>query len=323
MKKYLYLINYPTYEKEIALLEIRRVFGLTTDLKSFISEKSISPSDSAFIKSRLHIIYEKEDFDEIILELEKNPIREDFFKVEYMRGVSTDISYEERLSKVKEISLKIIGEPKMSAPNVLYGLAYFDKKWIFGIYEKNSFLWNNHIDKPFSYSQSIGVKLAKALLNIATCGDKSKKIVDTCSGVGTIVLEALFMNLDISAYEINPIIAKDANNNLIHYNYKPIVKNMDMHSIIEKYNISILDLPYGIFSHITKSEQQNLISKTFEISDTLILVTFEDLEQMAIEAGFKIVDKCIVPKGKFKRHIFVCEKLVEQTVGEHVMIKYE
>lgn len=308
MKKYLYLINYPILEKDLALLEVRYLFKIKTEDKTFISEKSINPSDSAFIKSRMNIIYEKDSFQDILLELENNPIKHDRFKVEYMRLDSGNISYDERLEKVKDIGLRIIGTPEMYSPNILFGLTFFNNKWIFGIYEKNCFLWNNHIDKPHSYSQSLGVKLAKSVLNVATCGDKNIKVIDTCCGAGTIAIEALFMGIDISAYEINPSIAEDANNNLIHYGYSPIVINDDMHNIEEKFDSSILDIPYGIFSHITKEEQQGLINKATEISNLLILISFEELDFMVEKTGFKIVDRCTLPKGKFKRYIYVCKK---------------
>ena len=308
MKNYLYLINYPILEKELALLEVRQLFNLNTEEKVFKSEIGIDPSDSAFIKSRMEIIYEKESFQEILMELCEKHIRCEGFKVEYMRLDKDNIPYDERLSKVKEVGLKIIGNPNMYMPTTLFGLTYLKGKWIFGIYEKNNFLWNNHIDKPCSYSQSLGVKLAKSILNIATCGDKNLKVIDTCCGAGTIVIEASFMGIDIAAYEINKSIAKDANENLIHYGYKPIVINDDMHNINTKFDISILDIPYGIFSHITKEEQQSLINKAAEISDKLILISFEELAYMVEKTGLRIDDNCTLPKGKFKRYIYVCKK---------------
>ena len=32
----------------------------------------------------------------------------------------------------------------------------------------------------------------------------------------------------------------------------------------------------------------------------------EDMEKFIVEAGFSGIDKCVVPKGNFKRHILVC-----------------
>ena len=38
----------------------------------------------------------------------------------------------------------------------------------------------------------------------------------------------------------------------------------------------------------------------------MFIVTFEDMEKFIVEAGFSVIDKCVVPKGNFKRHILVC-----------------
>ncbi|MBP6468159.1 MAG: hypothetical protein KA277_09100 [Fusobacteriaceae bacterium] len=122
------------------------------------------------------------------MELSKKPIKYEGFKVEYMRLDKDNIPYDERLSKVREIGFKIIGVPEMYIPTILFGITYFKGKWLFGVYEKNNFLWNNHIDKPCSYSQSLGVKLAKSILNIATCGNKKLKVIDTCCGEDVIIV---------------------------------------------------------------------------------------------------------------------------------------
>lgn len=118
------------------------------------------------------------------------------------------------------------------------------------------------------------------------------------------------MGIDIAAYEINKSIARDANENLIHYGYRPVVINDDMNNINTKFDVSILDIPYGIFSHITKEEQQSLINKATEISDKLILISFEELAYMVEKTGFQIEDICTLPKGKFKRYIYVCKKII-------------
>lgn len=308
MKKYIYLMNYPTNEKELALLEKRILFKSELEDKVFLSEKNIDPTDSPFLKAKIEIIYSSENFQDIINSIESEKIVVEDFKVEYMRLEKDNIPYEERLEKVKAIGLKIIGTPNMQKPTTLYGITFFENRWYFGKYSKNSFLWQNHIDKPKSYSNSIGVKTSKAVLNIATGGDKSLKIMDSCAGVGTIVLEGLFMGLHIKGCEINSIIAQDGNENLEHYGYNSLIKNDDMHNIKEHYDVTILDIPYGIFSHITIEEQKNLIKKCYEISDKMVLISFEELEYMVLEAGFKIKDFCTVPKGQFKRHIYLCEK---------------
>ena len=80
-----------------------------------------------------------------------------------------------------------------------------------------------------------------------------------------------------------------------------------MNQIQEKYDTAIIDLPYGLFSPTTVEEQISLIKSARRISNRLVIVTFEEMDNYIIDAGFKIVDKSYVCKGRFKRYIDICE----------------
>lgn len=304
---YLYRINYPLHEKNLALMEMRTLFNIDSEEKIFFSEIEIDPSDSAFLKGRLKILFSGENFQEILSFLERENFQEEEFKVEYFKLEEGDSPFEERQKLCRNIGLRIVGIPNMSNPKKVLGITKFREKWYFGIYLKNDLLWQSHINKPHSYSNSLGVKTAKGVINFATGGDKKLRIIDTCAGIGTIVMEGLSAGVDIIGIEINPIIAQNARENLNHYGYPERVFTGDMLEVKDQFHSSILDIPYGIFSHITSQEQQALIDKTRKISNRMILVTFENLREMVLKAGFKVLDSCEIPKGKFKRYIFICE----------------
>lgn len=304
---YLYRINYPVHEKNLALMEMRTLFDIDSEEKIFFSESEIDPSDSAFLKGRLKIIFSAESFQEILNFLDREKIHQEEFKVEYFKLQDGDLSFGERQEICRNIGLRIVGIPNMSNPKKVLGITKFREKWYFGIYLKNNLLWQSHINKPHSYSNSLGVKTAKGVINFATGGDKKLRVIDTCAGVGTIVMEGLSAGVDIIGIEINPIIAQNARENLNHYGYPEKVFTGDMLEVKKHFDSSILDIPYGIFSHITSQEQQALIDKTRELSNRMILISFENLKEMVLKSGFKIIDSCEIPKGKFKRYIFICE----------------
>jgi tRNA G10 N-methylase Trm11 len=245
--------------------------------------------------------------EELLQELESKELMFENYKVEYIRLESGNILYSERLILIKKIAEKITGKFSLTKPEIVLGITFYENEWIFGINNKNNFLWNSHHTKPYSYSNSFGVKLAKTLVNIATFGDSNSKIIDPCCGIGTTIVEGLSMNYNISGQEINSLIAENANKNLIHYNLPPIVLNKDMHLITNFYDTSIIDLPYGIFSHTSLTEQKKMIETGKKISSKMILITFEPLEKIIEECDFKIIDFCTLKKGNFKRHIYICE----------------
>ncbi|MGL5089187.1 MAG: TRM11 family SAM-dependent methyltransferase [Cetobacterium sp.] len=306
--KYMYIVNYPPVEEEICLLEMKSIFGKIPEEKLLFSDIKFNPSNSPFIKTRLDILYEKNTIEEILEEVIKDEKIYDNFKLEYVRlNNNNNVPYDERLGLVKKISMEIIGVHNFKNPKFNFGLSKINDKWIFGIDNKNDYEWHTHDNKPYSYSNSLGVKVAKALVNIANNGCKEKTIIDPCCGVGTTIVEGLDADYKIEGYEINKSIAKNANKNLEFYGFKPIVVNDDMHNITKKYDSSIIDIPYGIFSHTSEDEQQKIIETARRISNKMVIISFENHDSMIISAGFKIIDRCVVTKGKFKRFIVVAD----------------
>ena len=306
--KYMYIVNFPISEEELCLLEMRSIFQKEPEEKILFSEIEFNPSNSPFIKTRLDILYEKNSFEEILSEIKKDKTIYNNFKLEYVRlNNKNNIPYEERLSLVKELSMNIVGACNFKDIEFNFGITKVKDKWIFGINNKNDYKWHNHDNKPCSYSNSLGVKVAKAVVNVANNGLKKNTIIDPCCGVGTTIIEGLDAGYAIEGYEINKSIAKNANINLEFYGFKPIVKNDDMHNIKKRYDSSIIDMPYGIFSHTSQEEQQKIIDTARKISNKTVIISFENHDSMIYKSGFKIIDRCIVTKGRFKRYIVVAK----------------
>lgn len=307
IKKYLYVINYPVYERDLCMMEMRTLFDDTPEDKVLISEREFNPSNSPFIKRRLEILYEKDTFEEILRELEKAQIRMEGFKAEYLRLESGNIPYEERLKSVREIGLRVIGFPSMTAPKIRLGITKYREKWLFGICVNNDYRWKEHDNKPCTYSNSLGIRTAKSIVNIATMGNPETRVVDACCGVGTTLIEGLSAGYDICGYELSPKTAANAKENLRYFGLEERVVNQDMNEIGEEYDVSILDIPYGIFSHTTKELQLEMIETARRISQRMIMVTFEGLDDLILKAGFKITERCSVGKGNFIREVLICD----------------
>ncbi len=305
-RKYFYIINHPKGEKELCDLEIKSLFNIKLEGKKFFSEIYVNPTRSPYIKEALSIIYEEDSLEEIVNNIKRDNLSYDDFKVWYIKQEEGNVPYDERLNALREIGLVINGEPNIHEPKVNIGVTVINNKWFLGIYEKNDCKWHIHDKKPRSYSNSIGIRTARALVNIAIGNNLDTKLVDPCCGVGTVVLEALSMGVDVKGYEIRWQIARDAKENLRFFGYDEVIQCGDMHKIEEKYDVAIIDLPYGLFTPVTLEEQTNIINSARKIADKLVLVTFEDMDKYIEDAGFKIIDRARVCKGKFIRYINVC-----------------
>ena len=307
VKKYLYVINYPEYEKELAMMEFRKLFKADTEEKYLFSNIYVNPSRSPFLKEMIKIKFSCIEFREIIEYINCNNLTYDDFKVIYIKFNGDKLKYKERLDCVREVGININGEANIHNPKNILALTYFNGEWIFGEYEKNDYEWHIFERKPYNYSNSLGMRVAKALVNIAVGLDQDIKLVDPCCGVGTVVLQALDMGIDVKGYEINKQIACNARNNLEFFGFeRDIIIPKDMHLVDQSYDVGIIDLPYGLFTPITPGEQKALINSARRLCNKLVLVVFEDMNDMIVEAGFNIEDTCVVHKGKFKRIIHIC-----------------
>lgn len=308
--EYIYNVNYQEYEAELCALELRALFDLKFENKAMVTNTALMPSISPFIKNRLQVIHKTTTFDELIKALEDDPYSTKDFMVQYLVLEDVDPYYKNRRDLCKDIGMTFNSGPSFTAPKVVYGLSFYNGNWYFGILLSNEGDWRTHNDKPHSYSSSLGIHLAKVLVNIGGNADFSKRIIDPCCGVGTLLLEGFYAGYDIVGHEIIDKVAEHARKNLEHFGYSPKVTTGDIQEVQEHYDVAIVDLPYGILSQTEEDTQTIIIRNSKRIADKVVLVSSDDIEDKILDAGLKIVDYCSVRKSKkhnFIRFVWVCE----------------
>jgi tRNA G10 N-methylase Trm11 len=310
MNQYIYNVKYRVYEEDLCALEVKALFNYRLEGKTFFSDKEIDPAISPFLRNRLKIIHKNSSLSCIIELVKKNKIVSNDFIVKYVELLNDDPFVKKRREICKDLGLEIAGIPSFNDPKTTFGITFYKGSWYFGILVVNNLKWKEHIRKPYSYSSSLGINIAKVLVNIAANGDFSKKIIDPCCGVGTVLLEGFFSGYDIRGWEIKRKVAENARGNLIHFNYLPKVTTGDIQDIEESFDVSIIDLPYGNFSDTTVDEQQKIIRNAKRISKKVVLVSSDDITCEIIKEKLKIIDYCKVNKREnrsFARYIWVCE----------------
>lgn len=287
-------------------MEMDSFFNMKPFKKQFFANKYINPSRSPFIKEVIKIKYEENSIEEILLNIKSDNLAYENFKVCFMKSEDNTVGYKERINSIKEIGYIIKGEADIHNPEIIFGLCKVGDKWIFGEYYRNDFKWHIHDKKPYSYSNSLSLRVARALVNISVGNNINQKFIDPCCGIGTVIIEALSMGINAHGWEINDNIAENAQKNLEFFGYDNVIINGDMTTIKDKFDVAIIDMPYGLFTPITKEEQVAIINSARRITNRLIIVTFEDMSEVIKKSGFNIIDTGHVAKGKFKRYISVC-----------------
>ncbi|MEF9934318.1 MAG: SAM-dependent methyltransferase [Clostridium sp.] len=304
-KFYLYSMNYAPDEMEFALMEMRYIFGVNISDKIFCSSKEVDPSSSPFIRESIEVILRCSGFDELIQGIKNLELKCEDFKVNYFKTLSS-VEYSRRLSLIKEVGMAIEGEANLYKPKIEFAIAYYMDSWFFGTYHPHNNQWHIHDKKPCTYSNSINYKVARSLVNIATCGDYSKSLIDPCCGIGTVLLEAASLLVDYTGCEINPMIGERARVNLEFFGYEPNVVIGDMTNLQGFYDCSVIDLPYGHFNPISEEDQISIIKGARKLTKRLVLITNQNMDTIIFSAGFNVESSCILSKGKFKRYVTVC-----------------
>jgi tRNA G10 N-methylase Trm11 len=304
----IFIYTYAGYEDERSLLalEMRSLFGTESQTSILESSVKIDPSRSPFIKERLGLILEGESYHELLEKIATFQI-EETFKVMYVKNGSVDETFEKRRAIEKEVGLHINGVADIRQPERLLGVMNINGRWIVGDYLKSESVWYQHQQKPHHYSTALSTRVARAVVNIAIPDPTGIKAIDPCCGIGTVLVEALSMGIDIVGSDNNPVILAGTRENITHFGFSCEVKFEDMRNIRKHYDVAIIDLPYNLCSVISPEEQLEMLQSARGIAEKVIVVTVEPVDNILIKAGFDIVDRAVVKKGVFTREVIVCE----------------
>ncbi len=312
MQKYIYNVNYQTNDEPLCSIELRALFNKTLTNKVFFSDVEINPSISPFIKNRLEVLYETESYDDLLHHVENDDSRIKDFLVSYVELEENDPYLSKSKNICKEVGFRFKEYVNFESPNVIYGVSFYSDKWYFGVLVKNNNKWLDHNNRPFTYSHSLKLNMAKTLVNIASRGDRSLKLIDPCCGAGTVLLEACFGRYTIVGSDMNYKMTQSSQKNLAHFGYHTKIVHQKIEDITDAYDSVIVDLPYGLFSSITLEEQISIIRNAKRIAERVVIVSSEDITELLGLEKLEIVDQCKVIKTvnrDFARYIWVCKSM--------------
>lgn len=308
--EFIYTYAYTDDEQSLCHLEMRSFFGIDTQTKIIKSSIDIIPSRSPFVKERIDVLFEGNELSDILKQVEVVKMNDETFKVIFVKIndlVSTKkVDYQQKRQVEREIGMIIDGQADVHHPDITFGLVPFEGKWYFGKYVKSEAVWLHHMKKPREYSTALSTRVARAVANIAVPSPNGIKAIDPCCGIGTVLVEALSMGIDIVGRDINPLVVLGSRENIEHFG---LIGEVDLGPIAEvngNYDATIIDMPYNLYTHATPEDQLSILKHARPFSKKLVLVTIDNIDHMVKEAGFNIVDRCVAKKGIFSREILVC-----------------
>jgi tRNA G10 N-methylase Trm11 len=304
-----FLYTFACHEDERALceLEMRSLFQEQQYSNYVRSKRCIDPSRSPFIKYRLDISLSSESLEDLVQQVKGlDALDSVTFKVSFIE-CGEYLTYEEQRDAERKVGLHIRGKADMRAPDKLFGVARLGDEWVFGACTASEAIWLKHVKKPQNYSTALSARVARAIVNIAVSEPAGTAVIDPCCGMGTVLIEAMSMGIHIVGSDVNPLAVRGARRNLNHYGLNGNVSIADIKDVPGSYDVVILDMPYNICSVSNEEEQLQLLSHAARLAVKAVIITTEAVDSLITAAGYIIVDRCIVRKGSFARHVIVAE----------------
>lgn len=311
MTNFLYVYTWQEDEYELVQLEQRSFFGTSSGQSYVLSDVDVAIDRSPFIKTKLTVLASGATLDDIVPFAQKLTYDGETFRVLSLNsaalGDEPKQPFPERQLAERTLGNVIPGEPDLKNAAVVFGIVKVDGIWHFGQLEKAEAMWLKHQVKPHSYSTALGTRLARALVNIAAPRPEGVTMIDPCCGIGTVLVEALSMDIPILGRDMNWFVAQGSRKNIAHFGYEGTVELGPIEDVTEHYDVAIIDMPYNLFTSASYEEQYAIVKEARRIADRAVFVAIEPMDDMFNEAGFTIVDKANVPKGYFLRLVYVCE----------------
>ncbi|WP_436245066.1 TRM11 family SAM-dependent methyltransferase [Paenibacillus sp. LjRoot56] len=316
--KYVYVFACHEDEQALCQLELRTLLGAEAVIEAryAVSARRVEPSRSPFLKLRMDVAFEADSLPELASELKTLTVRGATFKVVFAE-TDTAVSYDRQRNVERELGLGLRGKAEMRRPEQYFAVTELGGRWLFGEGSYGEAVWLQHQQKPQNYSTALGTRLARAVVNIAVPEVAGTRVIDPCCGIGTVLVEAMSMGIDIVGYDINPLAVRGARVNLDHFGMPDVVQVADMRTLVPHptalqgspellYDALILDMPYNLCSVLPEDEKLDMLQTARRLARRAVIITTEQMDPLLIKAGFHIDSRCTVNKGNFSRQIIVC-----------------
>lgn len=307
---HLYKYNYEPHSEELVKYEMKSIFGCAEMDDDYITtDITVNPNRSYFLNYRIDCLVKADTIDNLLFAIKGLNLYYEGFKIEFINVKSAVLDYKQRLNYCIAIADLIDGFGIMKNPNNTFVVTRYNNEWHFGELIRNDRSFARLQSKIHTYSHSMSSELSRTIVNIA-CGQSNPRLVDPCFGVGTVIAEAIDLGYQIAGTEYNQLVFDKACENLAHLGLDANIRCLDMHLITEYYDVSILDIPYGVMCATTDQLQLGLINGCYAISDKLLLVTNDGCDQLIAATKWQVKDKITIPKANysFERYLYVLEK---------------
>lgn len=299
----LYQIAAPSNEADLALAEVRAlVGGERISPHALLAPQRVDMERSAFIGWRGALLARSASFEELLERV--GGLREwaeDFCVWVKKFPHRYPLASQEAAAAVGR---RIGGWANLEHPSTEYMLLIDGGEFFLArIEQKNSHDWQTRQRKPFTFSSSLGPRMARALVNLVA--RPGQWIVDPCCGSGTIVIEAERIGVRGVGFDINRRMAWRSRENAQHFGIRATFGIGDVRCLAGRFDAVISDFPYGIFSHREPDFDVRALSNLHRLAPRAVILSDHDLAPEIETAGGQLRQLIRVPGGGVTRYVHV------------------
>lgn len=309
MSEYLYFFNCSHLEQELFEGEFAALFNRENEGNHLLCDIYVPVDNSVYIKDALKIICRHPSLECLLRYLKEENVTYDDYKVVYLKDKGNPCDYQKSLDMTRQVGTAISGCANMNNPKTTIAITFINGEYIVGELSHGQESWKKFLKKPHTFCNGLDLRMCKTLINLATGNNPGVTVVDPCCGMGAVVLEGLNQGVDIVGFDISRTNSYKARLNLEHFGYDGrLIARQAISDLRIRKDVAIIDLPYNLYTPITREEQEEIILSGLKIAPKLILVAHDDYDEWFKSQGIEIRRKMTVKKfdnGKFTRIVYI------------------
>jgi len=299
---FLYALAFTEAEAEIAALELWAMTAARAEGRLGFSSVGCDVGAAAYTRLCLRILAAAEEAQTLVGRVADLGLAAEGFAIEVAKVPPKPKV--DSMALCKELADVIAGAPNLDSPRVRYAVVATQGGCWFGqVVSMSRRDWHDSHSRPGHFSNSLPVRLARALVNlVAVPGDT---LVDPCCGAGTVLIEAALVGVRAEGYDAAWPRVAQSRENLSYFGLEVPVARGDARRLEGCWDAAVLDLPYGHTSFADDALYADIVANISARAGRLAVVTGADKSYLWREMGLRLLGTARVPTSNLVRHIYL------------------
>ncbi|MCX7597821.1 MAG: hypothetical protein N2512_02990 [Armatimonadetes bacterium] len=299
---FMYTLAYMDFEAELAASELWAMTGACAEGRLAFSRVGCDISPAAYTRLCLRVLAAAEDTETLISRVSELRLSAEGFAIEVVKVSPKPMVHS--LELCRQLADVVAGAPDLDSPRVRYAVAATQGRCWFGqVMSMACRNWHDSHARPGHFSNSLPVRMARALVNlVAAPGDS---LVDPCCGAGTVLIEAALVGVRAEGFDVSWPRVAQSRQNLSYFGLSVPVARADARRLEGRWDAAVADLPYGHTSMADDDLYADIVGNIAARVRRLVVVTGAEKSYLWNQMGLRMLGSARVPTSNVIRHVYL------------------